>query len=115
MQYLQHFEYEIKIIIFKYVKSPLNLALTCRNWSVIAKDPYAKFEWLIVHYGKERALFYAVRLGPTFIDIAMCQTLIARKAIMPRYFMIDFKIECDADRIHDFQQEIKFLLANDLS
>ena len=70
MQYFQNFEYEIKINIFKYVDSPLNLALTCRNWSVIAKDPYAKSEWLIVHFGKERALFHAVRLGPTFFDMS---------------------------------------------
>ena len=64
-QKLQFIEDEIKINIFKYVDYPQNLALTCRNWSVIAKDPYAKTEWLITHYGKA----LAVRLGPTFIDI----------------------------------------------
>src|SRR4051794_1579071 len=108
-------EGEIKITIFKYVDSPLNLALTCRNWSVIAKDPYAKHEWQIVHYGKAHALFHAVRLGPTFIDIPVCQTLIASKFILYRYFiqrllmhfekydqnLIELKIEheLDADRI----------------
>ena len=49
---LQCIKGEIKTINFKYVYFPLNLALTCRNWSVIAKDPYAKTEWLIAHYGK---------------------------------------------------------------
>src|SRR3954451_19127395 len=121
MQYFQNFEYEIKINIFKYVYSPLNLALTCRNWSVIAKDQYAKSEWLIVHYGKERALFHAVRLGLTFIDIALCQTLILRKVIMPRCFtnrqnqnLIELKIERNADRIHDFLQKIKSHFASNL-
>ena len=61
MQSFQNFEYEIKINIFKYVDHSLNLALTCRNWSVIAKDPHAKSEWLLVHYGKAHALFHAVR------------------------------------------------------
>src|SRR5688572_18217097 len=118
IQYFQNFEYEIKINIFKYVNSPLNLALTCRNWSVFAKDPYAKTQWLIIRYGKAHALFQAVRLGPTFIDIPVCQTLIARKVIISRYFvqrllmhfgkydqtLIELKIEhnvgqLDADRI----------------
>src|ERR1044072_6888033 len=84
---MQYFEYEIKINIFKYVDSPLNLALTCQNWSVIAKDPYAKSEWLIVHYGKEHALFHAIRLGPTFIDISVCQFLIERRVIISRDFI----------------------------
>ena len=69
---MQNFEYEIKINIFKYVNYPLNLALTCRNWSIIAKVPYAKTVWLIIHYRKAHALFHAVRLGLTFIDITVC-------------------------------------------
>src|SRR5687768_10927732 len=79
-QKMQNFEYEIiNINIFKYVDYPLNLALTCRNWSVIAKEPYAKSEWVIVvQYGKLHVLFHTVRLGPTFIDVPLCQTLIAR-------------------------------------
>ena len=85
MNKLQNFEYEIKVNIFKYLNFPLNLAITCQNWSVIAKDPYAKTEWLITRYGKAHALFHAIRLGPTFIDITVCQTLIARKVIISRY------------------------------
>ena len=61
---MQYFKEEIKINIFKYVDYPLNLALSCQNWSVIAKNPYAKTEWLIARYGKAHALFHAVRLGP---------------------------------------------------
>src|SRR5437763_924914 len=133
MQYLQNIEYEIMITIFKYVNFPLNLALTCRNWSIIAKDPYAKTEWLIVHYGKAHALLHAVRLGPTFIDIPVCQTLITRKVIISRYFvqrllmhfgkydqkLIELKIEhnvgqLDADRIRAFQLKIKSPWASNL-
>src|ERR1043166_6619346 len=98
---MQYFEYKIKFIIFKYVNSLSNLALACRNWSVIAKDPDIKFEWLIIHYGRVRALFHAVRLGPTFIDIAVCQTLIVRKVITSRYFvysLIELKIDTDLIR-----------------
>ena len=87
MQYFQNFEYEIKINIFKYVNYPLNLALACQNWSVIAKDPYAKTEWLIEHHGEEHALFHAVKLGITFIDMMVCQSLIERKVITSRYFI----------------------------
>ena len=69
--------------MMKCILKKNNLALTCRNWSVIAKDPYAKTEWLIVHYGKAHALFHAVRLGPSFIDIPVCQTLTSQ------YYMED--------------------------
>ena len=117
---MQNFKYEININIFKYVDYPLNLALTCRNWSVIVKDPYARSEWLIVHYGKLHALFHAVRLGPTFIDMPLCQTLIARNIGISRYFvqrllmhfgkydqkLIELKLEHN-DRIRAFQQETK--------
>lgn len=127
MQYLQNFEYEIKIIIFKYVDYPLNLTSTCRNWSVIAKDSYAKTKWLIEHHGREHALFHAVRLGVTFIDMTMCQSLIERKIISSRHFiqillkhfrmhnqrLIEFSIkhhnfnQFDADKNHSFQQKIQ--------
>src|SRR2546430_1596206 len=126
---LQYLEDEIKINIFKYVDYPLNLALTYRNWSIIAKDPYAKTERLIVHCGKVHVLFHALRLGLTFIYIPVCQTLIARKVISPRYFiqrllvhfekydrkLTELKIEpsvgqldadrIDTDRIRAFQQK----------
>src|SRR5438045_4800243 len=117
---MQYFEYEIKINVFRYVQYPLNLVLTCRSWSVIVKDPFAKAEWLIVHYGKLHALFHAVRLGPTFIDMPLCQTLIARNIGISRYFvqrllmhfgkydqkLIELKLEHN-DRIRAFQQETK--------
>src|SRR5436189_5472764 len=84
---MQYFEYEIKINVFRYVQYPLNLVLTCRSWSVIVKDPFAKAEWLIVHYGKAHALFHAVRLGPTFIDMTVCRALIASNAVTSSQFI----------------------------
>src|SRR5437764_443779 len=133
MQYFKNFDYKIKINIFKYVNHPLNLVLTCRNWSVIAKDPYAKTEWLIIRYGKAHALFHAVRLRSTFIEIPVCQTLITRKVMISRCFvqrllmhfgkhdqkLIELKIEhnvgqLDADKIRAFQQKIKSSWASNL-
>src|SRR2546425_972718 len=76
---------------------------------------------------------HAVRLGPTFIDIPVCQTLITRKVIISRYFaqrllmhfgkydqkLIKLKIEhnlgqLNADRIRAFQQKIKSPWASNL-
>ncbi|CAG8707082.1 16326_t:CDS:2 [Funneliformis caledonium] len=34
----------------------------------ISKDPYAKTEWLLHHFGKTHELFHGIRLGPTFIN-----------------------------------------------
>src|SRR5688572_24167729 len=118
---------------FEINTNSLNLTLECRNWSVIAKDQYARAERLIERYGKAHALFYAVRLGPTSIDISVCQTLIARKVMIPRYFiqrllmhfgsydqkLNELKVEhnvgqLDADRIRAFQQEIKSPWASNL-
>jgi hypothetical protein len=75
------------IIIFKNINSPLNLTLTCRHLSIVAKYSYAKIEWLITRHGKAYALLlHAVRLGSTFINIQVCQILIARNIeIIPEY------------------------------
>lgn len=48
-----------------------------KSQSVIVKDLYAKIEWLLMQHGKA--------LGPTFIDMAVCQYLTSRK--MSRYFI----------------------------
>ncbi|GES98005.1 hypothetical protein GLOIN_2v1869416 [Rhizophagus clarus] len=108
-------EDEIKIKIFKYVEYPLNLLLTFRSWLIIAKDPYAKTEWLLVHYEKTHALYHAVRyhavrFGHTFIDVPVCQSLITRIQVE-----IEHNVgQLDANRIRTFQQKIKSIWANDL-
>ncbi|GBC08200.1 hypothetical protein RclHR1_07970002 [Rhizophagus clarus] len=124
-QIFENFVYEIKINIFKYVIHPLNLALTCQNWSIIVKDPYAKIEWLIVNYGKKHALSQAIKLGPTFIDMALCQVLIERRIITSKSFiqillkffgkynrklseLVEYNFgQFDSDKIYSFQQEVK--------
>ena len=111
----------IKINIFKYVDYPINLALACQNCA----DPYAKSEWLVVCYGKAHALFHAARLGPTFINIPVCQALIARNVIVSRCFIQTLLIhfgnydqksldlfehnfgQRDIDRIRAFLQKVR--------
>src|SRR4051794_3692725 len=81
-------KFQIKINIFKYVDSPLNLALCSKEWSNVAKDPHAKIEWLIYRFGKIHALFHGIRLGPTFINKTICQQLIEeKKVILSRYLI----------------------------
>jgi hypothetical protein len=77
---------EIMINIFQFVISPLSLILSSRDWLRIGRDPYVKSEWLITKYGKSFALYNAARLGPTFIDIALCKILFARNVGLPVFF-----------------------------
>ncbi|RIA83097.1 hypothetical protein C1645_880702 [Glomus cerebriforme] len=53
------------------------------------KHPYhqTRAEWLIYKYGRAQALFHAVRLGESFITEEVVQGLIARGAIISRYFV----------------------------
>lgn len=85
---MQTFVNEIMINIFRFVKFPINLILTSRDWLRIAKDSYVKSEWLITKYGKSYALYNAARLGPSFIDIPLYKILIARNenAVVPNFF-----------------------------
>ncbi|CAG8729948.1 7700_t:CDS:1, partial [Funneliformis mosseae] len=57
------------------------------TWNNIAKDPYAKTEWLLHRFGKTHALFHGIRLGPTFINENVCQTLLSRNVIFSRYLV----------------------------
>ncbi|EXX55878.1 uncharacterized protein OCT59_010613 [Rhizophagus irregularis] len=77
---------ELRINIFKYVITPSSLVVTNREWFAISQDPHAKAEWLINKYGKAHALFHAVRLR-NFMTDNVVQALIARDAIISRYFV----------------------------
>jgi hypothetical protein len=108
--------------IFKYVNSPMNLDLTCQNLSVIVKNPY---ELLIICYGgKAHILFHAIIRFPTFINISVCQNLIAGNVMISRYFiqrllmhfgkydqrLTDLKIDYDEyDVEHDNSSRIRIL------
>ncbi|CAG8716548.1 1181_t:CDS:2, partial [Funneliformis mosseae] len=65
INYFENIVDEVKINFFKNVENPINLALSSRSWARIAEDP----------------------LGPSFIDVAVCQDLFARKVIISRYFI----------------------------
>ena len=85
---------------------PLNLTLTCRKWFIITNGPYAKTEWLIIHYGKAHAIFYALRLSPTFIDTSICQNDIVTVLTHLGYDqqLLEHNVcQLDAVRIHALQ------------
>src|SRR6266511_1460479 len=78
---------ELKVEIIKYVSKPMSLVLLNRNWYSTSQDPHTRAEWLIYKYGRAHALFHAVRLGNTFITVDVVQSLLAKKALISRYFV----------------------------
>src|SRR5260364_361830 len=123
----------IKINIFKRIKKPLNLMLTCKEWRSVANNSEAKAEWVINTYGRAHALFHAVRLGPSFIDLPTAQAMITKRVILSRYFiqmlllhygnydpnLIGQKIthnvrQTDADRVKSLQERVRTSWASDL-
>jgi hypothetical protein len=130
MQFLPH---EIRSEIFKLLDTPIPLILTDRKWHAISKDPHVRGEWLICKYGRTHALFHAVRLGNDFLTVDVVQALLARKALISRYFiqrllmqfgsydekLIELKIQhnvnqFDFDRIRAFQRKLRFPWASNL-
>src|SRR4051812_25950412 len=77
---------EIRIEIFKFGNTT-SLSMTNHKWYAISQDPHARAEWLIYKYGRAHALFHAVRLGGSFITEDVVQTLLAKGAIISRYFI----------------------------
>ncbi|GBC03944.1 hypothetical protein RclHR1_05400006 [Rhizophagus clarus] len=113
MDYFRSFSNEIKINVFKYVDHPLNLALTCKDWATISKDPSARTEWLIISYGKTCALSCAVRLGPTFINMEVFQTLVSRNVTFSRYFVLRilrYIRECNEISKQSWANELSLLI-----
>ncbi|CAG8745092.1 21233_t:CDS:2, partial [Cetraspora pellucida] len=123
----------IKINIFRYIKNPLNLILSCKEWRNVANNSEAKAEWIISNHGKAHALFHAVKLGPFFIDLPTAQALITKGAVLSRYFvqrlllhygsydptLIGLKIthnvgQIDPNRIKSLQQKIRAPWASDI-
>ncbi|KAG9292919.1 hypothetical protein G9A89_016281 [Geosiphon pyriformis] len=124
---------ETCIEVFKWILHPAQLALSCKYWARIAGDPHTKATWLIFQYGKVHALFHAVRLGPSFIDLNIISSLLSQKVILSRYFiqrllmhfgkydeqLIMLKIEhsvghADEDRIKEIQEKLRCPWASDL-
>ena len=84
---MQSLHDEIRIEIFKFVNTPILLSLIDRKWRAISQDPHARAKWLIYKYGRSHALFHTVRLGSGFITEDVVKVLIARNAIISRYFI----------------------------
>jgi hypothetical protein len=116
---------ELRIEIFKFVDTPISLALTNKKWYAISQDPQSRADWLIYKYGHAHALFHAVRLGNSFLTSEVLHSLLNKNAIISRYFiqrllmhfgpydekLIELKIEhnvnqVDFDRIRTFQKKI---------
>ncbi|GBC04912.1 hypothetical protein RclHR1_05940003 [Rhizophagus clarus] len=78
---------ELKSEIFKYVSTPIALVLLNRNWLLASQNSHTRAEWLIYKYGRAHALFHAIRLGKNFVTVEVIQVLLAKKAIISRYFV----------------------------
>ncbi|CAG8751456.1 8164_t:CDS:2, partial [Cetraspora pellucida] len=77
---------EILIHVFKYIKPLIYVILTCKTFLNISKDSYFRTIWIFSQYGKPHALFYAVKLGPRFINVDIAR-LISEKIGISRYFI----------------------------
>ncbi|CAG8605691.1 21791_t:CDS:2 [Cetraspora pellucida] len=53
----------------------------------ISGDYLMRTEWLLFQYGSFRALFHAIRLDPTFINLSVARAIISKGAILSRYFV----------------------------
>ncbi|RIB21971.1 hypothetical protein C2G38_2033973 [Gigaspora rosea] len=87
-QYIQNeLPTEILIFIFKRVRFPKNLLLSCRRIAKLSKDPQVKAAWIIYQFGAAHCLFYAIKIGTSFLDVAVAQAIIAQGGILSRYFV----------------------------
>src|ERR1051325_7228789 len=126
---MQSLSDELRVEIFKFLNTPISLALTNHKWYSISQDPHARVEWLIYKYGKAHALFHAVRLGGSFITEDVIQALIARGTIISRYFiqrlvmhfgkydekLIEFEIEYNVNQNdRAFQKKLRSSWASNL-
>ncbi|CAG8513196.1 7347_t:CDS:2 [Cetraspora pellucida] len=78
---------EILINIFKFIRFPLNLILTCKSWYNISGDHMVRAEWIVYQYGRAHALFYAIRFGPNFINLYVAKAIVTNGAIISSYFI----------------------------
>src|SRR4051812_41841858 len=116
---------ELRFRIFQFVDTPISLALTDRAWYSVSRDPQSRADWLIYKYGRAQAFFHSVRLGNSFLTVDVIKALLAKNAIISRYFLqrllmhfgsydeklIELKIEhnvnqIDFDRIRAFQKKL---------
>ncbi|CAG8648552.1 733_t:CDS:1, partial [Paraglomus brasilianum] len=78
---------ELKIEIILHLSNPTPLARCSREWYATINSPATKAKWLIGRYGKNHALFHAVRMGEPFVNVDVVDCLFAQKAHLSRYFI----------------------------
>ena len=59
---------EIKHKIFVIIFEPAFLAEVSKEWNTMSHDMTLRARWLIYHYNKCYALFYAFKKGPQFLN-----------------------------------------------
>ncbi|RIB21965.1 hypothetical protein C2G38_2297623 [Gigaspora rosea] len=96
-QYIQHeLPTEILIYIFKRVRLPKELILSCTRIANLSKDPQVKAAWIIYQFGAAHCLFYAIKIRSSFLDATVAQAIIARGGILSRYFVHMFQMNFGA-------------------
>ncbi|CAG8718607.1 14680_t:CDS:2 [Cetraspora pellucida] len=103
---------KIKINIFKYVRFPMNLLLTSDLWYQLSKQNVVRAKWLIYHFGKGHALFYAIHFGPNFINVPVVQKIIEFGGIVSRYFVQRFLLSFGAYDPKLIQKKIEHNVGN---
>ncbi|RIB13235.1 hypothetical protein C2G38_2041138 [Gigaspora rosea] len=78
---------EILIFIFKRVRFPKNLTISCKRIAQLSKDPQVKAAWIIYQFGAAHCLFYAIKIGSSFLDVTVAQAIIAQGGVLSRYFV----------------------------
>ncbi|RIB21974.1 hypothetical protein C2G38_2175156 [Gigaspora rosea] len=78
---------EMLIYIFKRVRSPKNLILSCKRVARISQDPQVKAAWIIYQFGAAHCLSHAINLGPTFLDVTVAQAIITQGGLLSRNFV----------------------------
>src|SRR5437763_971711 len=84
---MESLPYEILTKIFMLTRYPASFARANKSLLKVSRDPYVRCKWLLYHYGKVHALFFAVSLGPSFINVEVVKNALANGAILSRYFL----------------------------
>ncbi|CAG8462588.1 5405_t:CDS:2 [Scutellospora calospora] len=78
---------EIMLTIFKHIRFPISLLMVSKNWHELSKNHDVRASWMIFQFGKARALFYAIRFGPNFINVPTINMIIEKGGMVSRYLV----------------------------
>lgn len=110
---------ESKQYIFIIMSEPASLAEVSKEWNEISNDTIVRARWLVYHYGKPHALFYAFKRGSHFLNEKVLDSIFAIGVIPSRYFvqrmMLSFGNE-DSDLIMlKIESQIPNIIAGNVS